>query len=115
MWNSRRQEYNVGGPGPNVAAIKRNALSLAAFAQAFSADMRELERCLRLNPEYHDNMAVVSHGDLLFESDDSAVEGSARNGGDLQEFAAIHTEFKHVRLLFSLVAADVNVSGLDSR
>jgi hypothetical protein len=52
--------------------------------------------CVRLRgasawiPEYHDNMAVVSNGDLFFESDDSAVQACAGNDGDLQEFAAIH-------------------------
>ena len=42
-------------------------------------------------------------------------QGGAGSGSDLQEFAAIHVRVQHGFLLLSLVAADVYVSGFDSR
>ena len=42
-------------------------------------------------------------------------QGGAGSSGDLQEVATIHVRFQHGLLLFSLGAADVYVSGFNSR
>jgi hypothetical protein len=42
-------------------------------------------------------------------------EGGAGSSGDLQELIAIPVQFKTGLLLLSLVAADVNLRGFDSR